>query len=304
MSFPLYPTHHLYPPRHVARILKSLLCLLIISQLLACASSPYSYGTGRMEIDEARSPPMAQQYYQGEPHEFLDHADWIWPGSLFGKLILWDASVDSHQISDETIAELKQYIEENDLRNVQVLINTYKPGNQWQRLFKNRTVHPAWRYTLGILSVVGYCALPGRFFGGDAYNAYTNTIYLYSDNPGIALHEAGHAKDFGRREMKGTHAFIYSLPLAALYYEAKASDDALDYLLDKSDSEGLKDAYKILYPAYGTYLSGSLLRNSSEPFAAQLVLAIPAHIAGRIAAARVVDGAGDSENGENQTKEP
>ena len=262
--------------------------LLITSLIIAyalltgCVTTPYDYGTGRMDIDLPRSPNMAQQFYVGEPHPFLDKADWIWPGSLLAKLILWDITVDSHQISDETLAAMKQYMTDNDLQNVQVLVNTYKPGNQWSRLFKNRTVHPGWRFTLGILSVVGYTITPGRFFGGDAYNPYTNTIYLYSDNPAIALHEAGHAKDFGRRRLKGTNAFIYQLPLAALYYEAKASSDALSYLEDKKQKAEQGDAYDILYPAYGTYLGGNFGTFASEPLAAQLALIIPAHIVGRI----------------------
>lgn len=252
-----------------------------------CVSSPYQYGTGRLATDMPLSPPMEQQFFVGEPHAFLDHADWIWPESLLRKLMLLDASIDSHQISEETIAALRHYMDENELHNVQVLVNCYKPGNQWMRLFRNRTVGGGWRFTLGILSVASYTIMPGRFFGGDAYNPYTNTIYLYSDNINVALHEAGHAKDFGRRRMKGTNAAIYSLPLAALYYEANASSDVLSYLHDKQAMSQQAEAYKDLYPAYGTYVAGSLVRNSSDPLVAQMVLVIPAHIAGRVAAALV-----------------
>lgn len=255
------------------------LSLLLVS---GCVSAPYQYGTGRIEQDLLDSPRMDQQYYQGEPNDFLDASDWIWPGSLIGKLLLWNTKVDSHQISDETIDALKIYIDENDLRNVQVLINCYKPGNQWKRLFRNKTIHPFWRYTLGIVSVAGYTVLPGRFFGGDSYNPYTNTINLYSDNVAVAIHEAGHAKDFGRRELKGTNAFIYALPLASLYYEGVASSDALSYFNDKHQTDNLKKGYEILYPAYGTYIGGNLAGNATNT-ALQYVLVIPAHIAGRIA---------------------
>ncbi|MGQ9426660.1 hypothetical protein ACXYTJ_12635 [Gilvimarinus sp. F26214L] len=265
-------------------ILPVLAAVLFLS---ACASAPYEYGTGRMHLDGPLSPPMEQQFYIGEPHAFLDHADWIWPESLLRKLILLDPSIDSHQISPETLGALRAYIDDNELHNVQVLVNCYKPGNQWMRLFKNRAVAGGWRFTLGILSVVSYTIFPGRFFGGDAYNPYTNTIYLYSDNINVALHEAGHAKDFGRRANKGLHAGIYALPLAALYYEHRASSDALSYLQDQDNSFQQAEAYKDLYPAYGTYIAGNLTRNASEPLAAQLMLMIPAHIAGRIAASRV-----------------
>jgi hypothetical protein len=247
-----------------------------------CASLPYSYGTGRIEEDAAKSPPMREQFLYGRPNKFLDAADWYWPESLLGKLILWNKNIDSHQISPETVDAMKTYIAENNLSNVQVLVNGYYPGNQWKRLFKNKTVGGGWRFTLGIWSVIGYTVLPGRFFGGDAYNPFTNTIYLYSDEPAIALHEAGHSKDFGRRKLKGTHAAIYQLPLASLYYEAKATGDAVGYLRCR-DTEGEKDAYKILYPAWSTYVSGNVGRFDENPLWNLSV--IPGHIVGRIKAA-------------------
>ena len=42
-----------------------------------------------------------------------------------------------------------------------------------------------------------------------------------------------------------------------MYHEAKATNDALGYLLTESDEQTQKDAYEILYPAYGTYVGGA-----------------------------------------------
>lgn len=278
--------------------------LLLFTLLLgACASAPYEFGTGRLAEDAALYPAMEQQIYIGEPHAFLDNSGWIWPESLLRKLILLDTSIDNHKVSAETIAALERYLIDNELEHVQVLVNCYKPGNQWSRLFRNRTVGGGWRFTLGIFSVVTYTIMPGRFFGGDAYNPYTNTIYLYSDNINVALHEAGHAKDFARRELKGTHAAIYSLPFAPLYYEARASNDALSYLKAIGDVEQQGDAYTTLYPAYGTYLAANLGRNSSDPIVVQLATAIPAHIVGRIAGAWRPDAAPDAEERFNEEGE-
>jgi hypothetical protein len=250
-----------------------------------CVSVPYAYGTGRIAEDAARSPPVQQQFIYGKPNKFLDAADWFWPESLLGKLLLWNKNIDSHQISPQTVDAMKTFMTENDLRNVQVLVNGYYPGNQWKRLFKNKTVGGGWRYTFGILSVVGYTILPGRFFGGDAYNPYTNTVYLYSDEPVIALHEAGHSKDFGRREWKGTHAALYQIPFVNLYYEANASSDALSYL-ECRDPERQKEGYKLLYPAWSTYAGGNVSDFLLEsPWWALSV--IPGHIVGRIQAANV-----------------
>ena len=149
------------------------------------------------------------------------------------------------------------------------------------------------RYTLGIISVSFYTILPGRFFGGDNFNPYTNTINLYSDDPSIALHEAGHAKDFASRELKGAYSAIYALPFVALYHEAVATSDALSYLLDQNCSEERKDAYNILYPAYSTYIGGNIATFTSPVL--QYVGIIPGHIAGRIASANVEDAEGQCE---------
>lgn len=250
-----------------------------------CVSVPYAYGTGRIAEDAAKSPPVREQFLVGKPNKFLDASDWFWPESLLGKLLLWNKNVDSHQISPETVEAMQTYMAQNDLRNVQVLVNAYAPGNQWQRLFKNKTVGAGWRYTFGIVSVIGYTILPGRFFGGDAYNPFTNTVYLYSNEPAIALHEAGHSKDFGRREWKGTNAALYQIPFVNLYYEANASSDALSYL-ECRDPQGQKDAYKLLYPAWSTYAGGNVSDYLLESPWWSLTV-IPGHIVGRIQAAHV-----------------
>ncbi len=256
---------------------------LLAAAASACTTVPYQYGTGRIAEDGPLSPPMKQQFLYGKPNKLLDAADWYWPESLLGKLILWNKNIDSHQISTETVDAMKAYVAANDLSNVQVLVNGYYPGNQWQRLFKNKTVGKGWRFTFGILSVAGYMILPGRFFGGDAYNPYTNTIYLYSDEAAIALHEAGHSKDFGSRKYKGLHAALYQLPLLSLYYEAKASSDALSYARCNVDLR--KDAYKLLYPAWSTYVGGNVGRFDEN--ALWNLSVIPGHIVGRIRAANV-----------------
>jgi hypothetical protein len=264
--------------------MRIIILLAFIALTTACATKPYHYGTQLLAADKPLQPPMQQQFIVGEPHGFLDHSDWIWPGSWLAKLFLWDRRVDSHQISPQTIAYLSGYLAANELDDVQVLVNTYKPGNQWQRLFKNRSVGAGWRYTLGVLSVSFYTILPGRFFGGDAYNPYTNTIYLYSDIPAIALHEGGHAKDTAGRVYKGTHAAIYNIPFAPLYYEARASNDALSYLADQALPQQQRDGYRIMHPAYGTYVVGSVAGGTPG---ISLLGAIPGHISGAIAAARV-----------------
>jgi hypothetical protein len=193
----------------------------------------------------------------------------------------------SHDISVETEDSIRAYLERNELRAVKVRLNEYAPGGEWSRLVNNDGVGAGWRYTLGVVSWLLYTILPGRILGGDAYNPYTNSIYIYSDIPVVALHEGGHAKDFAGRRWKGSRAALYTLPIAPLFMEARASNDALGYSLD-TDPKLLESGYKMLYPAYGTYIGSEML--GGVPVVGTLagaIGAIPGHIVGRIKASRV-----------------
>jgi hypothetical protein len=174
------------------------------------------------------------------------------------------------------------------MANVKVRVNQYAPGREWRRLFRNRGVHPVWRYTLGILTCVQYTILPGRVFGGDHYNPYTNTISLYSDLKPIALHEAAHAKDFARKKRvwRGWYAAVRILPLVPLWQEAVASTDAISYDRESGQAEDEKEDYRVLYPAYGTYISGEVLQwipvETWVSYAATYTAALVGHVVGRI----------------------
>ncbi len=232
------------------------LCLLIT--LSGCATVPYRYG---VDYIDPRLPPTPlspeEQIVRGRPNRFLDASDWIWPGSLLGKLVLWDRRVDNHKISEETEEVMRRYLEDNQLGHVKVVLNGYQVGAEWLRLVNNRSIAPGWRYTLGFLSWLQYTIMPGRFFGGDHYNPYTNTIHLYSDIPAIAVHEGGHAKDFANRKWKGTYAAIYGIPFVNLYHEAIASSDALGYLRAEESRNLQYEGYRLMHPAYGTYLGSN-----------------------------------------------
>ncbi len=265
------------------------LCVVLIAALFqsGCANLPYPYGKVNPETAAPPLTPGEQQVSISEPNKVLDAADWYWPGSLFAKLILWNRDVDSHQFSKETEDALKVYLAANHLTDVKVRINSCNVPGELRRTIRNKSVAPGWRYTFGMLAWLQYTIMPGRFFGGDNYNPYSNTINLYSDSPAIALHEAGHAKDFARRKYKGTYAFAYMLPFFNLYPEAVATRDALGYLRTNEALEDQKEGYNTLYPAYGTYLGSNLGDWLTFPwnYAAMAAGVIPGHLVGRIRSA-------------------
>ena len=117
---------------------------------------------------------------------------------------------------------------------------------------------------MGLLSWTFYTVFPGRLFAGfpiiglgDHFNPFTNTIHVYSSDATILLHEGGHAKDYIGTRSRGTgFALPRMIPGMDLLQEAKASDDAIQFLKCIDDSPEELRAYRTLYPAYSTYVAG------------------------------------------------
>jgi hypothetical protein len=165
---------------------------------------------GRKKLLRAVSEKMTgdePQISRGDPNAVADSLG-HYLFSLPEKLVLWNWKMGNHDISPETEQQIREYLDRNDLREVKVRLNEYAPLSEFSRLTKNRGVGAGWRYTLGLISWVFYTILPGRIIGGDAYNPYTNSIYLYSDLPPVGLHEGGHAKDIAGREKRGRYPFL------------------------------------------------------------------------------------------------
>lgn len=250
-----------------------------------CASSGYRYGSAsHYYTSQELANITGQQIERGQPRRFVDGFGWIW--GIPSKIILWDRRMENHDIDTQTEAELAAYLQENELSSVKVRLNQYNPRDDWRRLVANKAVGPGWRYTLGTLLVAGETIFPGRLFGGDHYNPFTNTVHLYSNSPAIAWHEAGHAKDFARRKWKGTYAAAYLIPGVPLYHEAQATNDALSYVMATRDPATQREAYNLLYPAYATYIGSAL----NDPTGIVYVGAVLAgHAAGRWKSRQIPD---------------
>ena len=193
---------------------------------------------------------------RGERRVVLDSVGWV--VGIPSKLLLWDHRIDNHNISEQTESAIAQYLASNELEHVKVRLNQYRPWEDAKRLTKNRTMAWPWRYSIGTFSVLGEALIPGRIFGGDHFNPYTQTIHLYSDVPAIALHEGAHAKDFSRRSYPGTYAAAYGLPIVPLYHESVATRDVIAYSQQTENPDLERQAYNVLYPAYGTYVGGAI----------------------------------------------
>lgn len=259
-----------------------------VAALPGCKARPYSLGTAAQyrvapELQAITDP----QIERGKPRPVIDTVGWII--GIPDKIMLWDRRIENHDISLDTEAKLAAYLADNQLTAVKVRLNQYAPRDDWRRLVANKSVGAGWRYTFGAIAWLGETIFPGRIWGGDHYNPYSNTLNIYSDVPAVALHEGGHAKDFSGRKYPGTYAAVYAIiPVTPLYYEAVATRDAIGYLNAGGTTTDRRDAYEILYPAYGTYVGGSI--GDFIPgygLAVQAAAVVGGHVIGRVQASRM-----------------
>ncbi len=231
------------------------------------------------------------QISRGRPVPVIDFI-----GNIFAipsKLLLWSPKMDNHAISADTEQYLIEYIDSPLSKTDGTLysLNEYAPLRAMKRLVKNHKVAWPYRLVLGLpTTLIVDVLIPGRLFAGffiplivalpaDNYNPFTDTVSIYSDLPSVALHEAGHSHDSNRRKYKGTYAAVRLIPGVALYQEFQASDEAITQLVEAGHREEELRAYKILYPAYGTYVGGLII-----PFIGPYVGAAIGHIWGRTTA--------------------
>jgi hypothetical protein len=223
-----------------------------------CAAVPYSYGrfqsTDNVETREIR-------FEYGRPQKVLDSIAWV--TGLWSRILPMSSRVNSHYLAEETKTKLVAYLQDNELADVLVRVNQYDPKGEWRRLRENDRVGAGWRYSVGILSMVQYTLLPGRVFGGDQYNPFTNTLYLNSDVSAVALHEAAYAKDIHARMFPGSYAVFNEIPLLSMWRHTNGVNDVLGYALTTGDWNVERETYRVVYPQMGMHsmsFSGPFVR--------------------------------------------
>ena len=136
-----------------------------------------------------------------------------------------------------------------------------------------------WRYTFGAVNTLGYTLLPGRLFGGDRYNPYTNTLSLYSDVVSLGIAESAYAKDISQRQLPGTYATFQMLPFVGLWHETLATQEAITHFKQTTTEEELQHARHVLYARYGVSV-GTDVGNFTEgiSFGPEVVGATAGHL--------------------------
>ncbi len=198
------------------------------------------------------------QVERGKPRPVIDSVGWVF--GIPAKLLLWDRRAENHAVSETTVGEVTGYLQHRGLTDTVVRVNQYAPAKEWRRLVENERVGAGWRYTVGSLKWLQYTLLPGRVFGSDEYNPYTNSLYLYSDMPMLGLAEAAYARDVRGQARPGAYATVQTLPLVAMWHETKATDEVLTYVSIHGSSEQIEDVRHDLYARYGIATAGEISR--------------------------------------------
>lgn len=223
---------------------------------------------------------------RGKDNIVLDGAGWVM--GIPSKLLLWNSKVDSHTVSPEVEYAIQKYLSANGLSDVKVRINQYDPVGEWKRLLANRSIHPAFKYTVGAFAVSKYTLIPGRLFGADDYNPFTNSISLYSDRASLALREGAHAKNAIGARYRGLYASSMYVPGSPIWVDTQSTREVIRYTQQIGDRKLEREAYLVLFPAFGSRLgsSATLFLDAGASQATQASLALVGHAVGRTMAFR------------------
>tara|TARA_R110002073_G_scaffold35970_18_gene104958 strand:- start:10653 stop:11528 length:876 start_codon:yes stop_codon:yes gene_type:complete len=241
--------------------LKLLLVLLGCILLTGCNSIDHRSQSAVMSSRDATTEILVER---GHPNAVIDGLGWVVGTPT--KLALWDRRADNHDVSPQTEAALVQYMEQNGLRGSMVRINQYDPWGEWERLTSNKRIHPGWRYTVGTYNHLKYVLLPGRVFGGDWYNPFTDSTHVYSDIAPLVISRAAYAKDIRAQKQPGTYAATQELPFINMVHTTRATNDALKYAAQYGTAQEQAEANRILSPDYGSSWGGQIA--SVLPFGA------------------------------------
>jgi hypothetical protein len=269
-----------------------LICLPI-----GCVQDHYQYGISRQELTP-RLPRTPNLITVGGNHPRIDSIERVvkYPGKKFAE---WFPSNDPFHSLPVEARQLKvvqtasDYLDSNGLKGVYLDVREYNPREQWNRLLNNDRVSPFWKYTGGTLYHIGYCVLPGRAFGLDSYNGFTNTLSVNSLSPPRALFHAGYVKKLYDQRYPGSYMAMNWLPVMPLIRDTSVSSDVLTYSRAIQDS----NLENQLYPQVYGRLGGDAVSQATSlipgmaymPFYMSPILTGTGRIAGRITGRAIAD---------------
>lgn len=253
--------------------------LLMITVLVGC------HVTGRenvrTEVNAVRSVHRAEtersQFAADDtPHPSLDR----WERMIHAPRKCLQRSVfDESQISDDTLALLSEYLDQQQLNDLRVTIREYAPG-EWQERLRDRVGQhpPVTRYVTAPLAWTRSTLFPDRVFHRNRYDSSTDTLAINADRPFEILEQAAIAK----RSRSARFPLLTQLPPMTLIHGIQADFEIIQWARDRSLPEIEQQGYRRLYPRLAD--TAGIVVMPLIPFAAAPVVGLGSHLAGAGAA--------------------
>ena len=231
-------------------------CLVLILSLCQTGKGLELFTFGKGSDSEELTEPdgFTVDIEHGTPKPIIDTVGWVI--GIPNKILLWDSRVDNHDVSQETVEETVDFLVQNQVDGVKIRVNQYDPFGEWNRLMQNDRIGLGWRATVGSVYTLGYSVIPGRLFGRDWYNPYTDSVHVYSDIPSLAMEQAAQAKDVHERSHPGFYSAMRLVPLAGIVHEARSKQSVFNHVDEYGTLDERIEARKVLHPQMGTEVAG------------------------------------------------
>ncbi len=228
---------------------------LILASISGCVSDTYRYGISRKE-SLTRLPSTPNAIVVGGHHPNIDAMERMvqYPGKVIRK---WFPSKhpEAQEARDlrqlQVVQSASDYLDDNGLSGVNIDVREYNPKAQWNRLKSNTRIAPLWKYTGGTFYHLGYCVFPGRAFGFDHYNGFTNTLSINSLSSASAVFQAGYVKKIYDQRYPGTFIAMTFMPIVPIISDSSVSSDVLSYARAREDWKLEKELYPQAYGRLG-----------------------------------------------------
>ena len=263
-------------------------CLILVLSLCQIGQGLelFTFGQDSNSEDLAEQDGFTVDIEHGTPKPLLDTVGWVI--GIPNKILLWDSRVDNHDVSQETVEETVDFLVQNQVDGVKIRVNQYDPLGEWDRLMNNDRIGLGWRATVGSVYTLGYSVIPGRLFGRDWYNPYTDSVHVYSDIPSLAMEQAAQAKDVHERSHPGFYSAMRLVPLAGIVHEARSKQSVFNHVDQHGSLDERIEARRVLHPQLGTEVAGqaAIFVPQGEAII-QLTGAAVGHIVGNYQANRI-----------------
>ena len=234
----------------VDRFWLPLFSFVLFLELTGCSVSPVSRESMRRDDRKGTNPHDERVIvHRKTPSPYVQRLSRI--ADAPSRMMPFVHKPTRREISDETEQLLTDYLASNGLGDIYVCVNEYDPTGEWQRLKANRRIAPVWRYSFGVMSLIGYTLFPEPVFGANQYNCFTNRISMNLDEPVDILNTAAMAKDVSSQPWPGAYAAITFLPGVSMIPRIRAMNDVVAYAKDNGDWETERNVYRRIYPRIG-----------------------------------------------------